>query len=224
MANDKGLQLGLQLLNVLALISAGIVLMACVVQWSRGDPGVEKFLGSPGIVERFTQASASSTNGCQEKASPLVSQAQAFAVYLNPPPTRQEVPAPIPTVRPAAPSPKFTLHGTCYYPSRPEESLALIWEPGGGGGTFRWVKQGAELGHFALEKIERGVIVYRDGERMHEMLVERRFAPVGFVRGSRTEVARGGSDLLTLDTAEADTDATPDETPSLQPVATDIKR
>jgi len=224
LANDKGLQLGLRLLSVLALISAGIVLTACAVQWSRGNPQVEKLLGSPGSVDRFTQASASSTNGYQEKASPLVSQAQAFAVYLNPPPTRQEVPASIPTVRPPAPSPKFTLHGTCYYLSRPGESLALIWEPGGGSGTFRWVKQGAELGHFTIEKIERGLIVYRDGERMHEMLVERRLAPVSFVRGSRAEMAPSGSDLLTLDTAKADTDATPDETPPLQPVATNIKR
>lgn len=223
MANGKGLQIGLQLLGVLGVISAGIVLMACVVRGSRGDPEVEKLLKSPGIVERI-RGGSNNISHPQEKASPLVSQALAFAVYLNPPPTRQEVPAPIPTVRPATPSPKFTLHGTCYYPLRPEASLALVCEPGGGDGTFRWVKQGAELGHFVIEKIERGAIVYRDGERMHEMLVERRLAPVSFVRGSRTEMAQSGPDLLTLDTAQADTNATPDETPPLQPVASNIKR
>ena len=223
-ANDKGLQIGLQLLGVLGVISAGIVLVIYIVQGSRGDPEVEKFLGSPGIIERFRQVSASSTNGYQGKTDPLVSQAQAFTLYLNPPRAREEITAQIPTVRPATPSPKFALHGTCYYPLRPEASLALVCEPGGGGGTFRWVRQGAELGHFVIEKIERGAIVYRDGERMHEMLVERRLAPVSFVRGSRTEMAQSGSDLLTLDTAEADTNATPDETPPLQPVVSNIKR
>jgi len=216
----------LRILGVLGVISAGAVLLACAVQGlrGRGDPDVEEFLRGPGIVERLSRAGDNKGNNSQQEDSPLVSQAQAFAVYLNPPPTRQEVPARIPTVRPAAPSPKFTLHGTCYYPLQPEESLALVWEPGGGGGTFRWVKQGAELGHFVIEKIERGAIVYRDGERMHEMLVERRSAPVSFVRGRRTEPARSGSDLLTLDTAEADADAMPDETRPLQPAASSMKR
>jgi hypothetical protein len=34
-----------------------------------------------------------------------------------------------PEVRPAHPSAKFKLHGISYRSSRPEDSMALVWEP-----------------------------------------------------------------------------------------------
>jgi hypothetical protein len=67
----------------------------------------------------------------------------------------------IPAARPAEPKPKFTLVATSYYRSRPEQSMALVSEPGSGS---RWVKQGTHLGHFVVEKVERGMVVYRDGD------------------------------------------------------------
>ena len=44
--------------------------------------------------------------------------------------------------------------------------MALVSEPGSGTG---WVKKGARLGHFVVDKVERGTLVYRDGDRLCEV-------------------------------------------------------
>jgi len=207
-----------QSLRIVGVISAGALLVLCTVQGSRSDPEIEKLLRSPGIVETFREDGGSNTNDHPGQGSPLITQAQAFALYLDPSRAREGVAAPIPAVRPISPSPKFTLHATCYYPSRPEESLALVCEPGGEQGTFRWVKQGTEMGHFVIETIKRGAIIYRDGERACEMLVERGSPPESIVRSRRTEVEPSRFDGLTLGTAEADVNTMGNVTPPLRPV------
>lgn len=47
--------------------------------------------------------------------------------------------------------------------------MALVSEPGSGA---RWVKQGAHLGHFVVESVKRGMILYRDDDRLLEMAVD----------------------------------------------------
>ena len=47
--------------------------------------------------------------------------------------------------------------------------MALVSEPGSG---ERWVKQGTHLGQFVVEKVERGTMVYRDGDRLLEMALD----------------------------------------------------
>ena len=149
----------LQALTVLAMISAGAVFVLCVAQWLQGASESEEFernLGPP-VVERFRRAGGGEKSG-QQTHSALVQQAKAFALYLNPPqpPKDEEAPAPkriskqtIPAAIATKVTPKFRLIGTSYYRSRPEESMALVSEPGSG---THWVKQGARLGHFVLEK------------------------------------------------------------------------
>jgi hypothetical protein len=166
----------IQTLSVLALISAGVVFVLCIVQQLQGAPEAGLDLGPP-ILEKFRQADGPSEKSPQETLSPLVRQAEAFALYLNPPqpPKSKEAPAPRrnleqtnPVAKPAKLTPKFTVMGTSYYRSRPEESMALVSEPGS---EPHWVKQGTHLGHFVVEKIERGTIVYQDGDRLLEMAV-----------------------------------------------------
>ncbi len=166
----------LQTFSVLAVISAGAVFVFLVVQQLQGVPEIGGNLGLP-ILEKFRQAGSFSDKSIQKTLSPLVKQAEAFALYLNPPqlPKPKEASAPRrsleqtnPVAKPAKLTPKFTLMGTSYYRSRPEESMALVSEPGSGA---HWVKQGASLGHFVVEKVERGTIVYRDGDRLLEMAV-----------------------------------------------------
>ena len=147
----------LQALTVLAMISAGVVFVLCAGQWLQGASGsdqIERNLG-PSVLERFRRAGGGEKSG-QETHSALVRQAEAFALYLNPPPPPKtnEAPAPkriskqtIPAAIAAKVTPKFRLVGTSYYRSRPEESMALVSEPGSG---THWVKQGARLGHFVL--------------------------------------------------------------------------
>lgn len=64
--------------------------------------------------------------------------------------------------------------------------MALISEPGLGGGLERWVKEGDQVGHFVIHEIRRGVVVARSGDRLQEMTVEPVKAERGLVRGTRT--------------------------------------
>jgi hypothetical protein len=158
----------------MALISAGVMLGLWAAEYFQVEPEIEP---EPSILEKFNQSSAQRQKNIQEVSSPLMQQAEAFALYLNPPapPKPEPEPAPVekkqvaiqrPDVRPVQLSPKFELHGISYYRSKPEASMALVWEPGSG---YRWIKQREKLGHFVVEQVKSTSIVYRDGQRTHEM-------------------------------------------------------
>jgi len=121
-------------------------------------------------------------------------------LYLNPPkpkpPKIREDPAPerrtvnvlnekITAAESTKLTPKFTLVGTSYYRSRPEKSMALVSEPGKG---IHWIKKGSNLGHFIVDEVKRGMIVYRDGEQLREMAVDTK-APVHTEQAKQTELA-----------------------------------
>jgi hypothetical protein len=169
----------LHMFSILTLISAGFVFAVFIACGSRADPHAEQILASS-VIERYRQAGGNGTQDDRHQTSPLVQQAQAFALYLNPPsppkrnltaslPEKQGIITPVPEVRPPSSSPKFELRGISYYRSRPAESMALVWEPGSG---HRWVKQGTQLGHFFVEQVNSRSILYRDGQRTHEMALE----------------------------------------------------
>ena len=183
----------------LVLIPPIIVLVAWSLRGTREDPRVSGFLRSPSVVERYKGGNGIDPNNQREKISPLIKQAQLFAQYLNPPQAPNEEPAKR-TVRSVAPRPsfssitaKFTLRGTCYQASQPEESMALIWQPGGGGGTLQWVKQGVRLGHFVVDEIKAGSITYTGGGQKHEMKVQHRPAQGILVREERTDPGRASN-------------------------------
>lgn len=166
----------LQLISAISLTSAFVIFTFGIIQWVRGRPESELNPGHS-IVEEFKQRRSEGKNGFQQTASPLVAQAKAFASYLDPPkptkPVQAKVSKPngkrrITSVDLPKITPKFTLLATSYYRSMPEESLALVSEPGR---EPRWIKQGDRLGHFTLAKIERGTIVYQDGDQMGEMAI-----------------------------------------------------
>lgn len=178
----------LQTLSILALISAGAVFTLCTVKEPGSEPEIGQILSSPSVVEMFKQTGGHGEKNGRKSVSPLIEQAQAFALYLNPPPAPKRNPKHsleekqnlvTKDVRPAKSSPKFELHGISYYRSKPEESMALVWEPGSG---HRWVKQGAKLGHLVVEQVNRASILYRDGEETHEMAFEPGQASVMFAR------------------------------------------
>jgi hypothetical protein len=80
--------------------------------------------------------------------------------------------------------------------------MALIAELGSGAGSERWVKEGAQVGHFVIHEIRRGAVVYRDGDNLREMAVERGASPPSIVRdlrpGSlRVSAAISGTDSIT---------------------------
>ena len=169
----------------LALPAAGAVLAIGVSRWGGDiDPASDPILSGPGAVELFCLQSAEQGAATGNRTPPLLFQARILASYLNrtrpetvadvaPPPARRHGSSSPAPPRPARVSLKFKLHGTGYYPNHPDKSLALIWEPGGADGTRRWVKEGSQIGHFVVHEIRRGILVFRDGEQLHEVNVER---------------------------------------------------
>ena len=108
--------------------------------------------------------------------SPLVKQSGEFASIINPPPPPEppkikEVKEPPKITRPVLSrvTAKFKLLATSCNRARPEDSVALIDEPGKG---EHWAKVGDIIGNFVLERIEPGSIIYRNGNQSSEMAVE----------------------------------------------------
>lgn len=139
----------------------------------RSDPKIEEFLKSAGVVEKLSKAQAQQSSKGDVKSTPLVTNAQAFGLYLNPP---KPVPKPedagesvLEEIKPAL-SAKFTLIGTSFSAVRPELSKALIDEPGKG---MYWVKQSSKIGHLVIEQIKDGIVVVSDGGRSFELVAER---------------------------------------------------
>jgi len=165
----------LYVFSILSLICAGLLLGLCSAQWLQGVPPNERDLGQP-ISERLR--AVQSANGTNAGSSPLLEQAQALALYLDPPkPLRKENPQPIssplagsapPVVRPPTATPQFRLLAISYYRASPEKSLAMVWDATKGG---YWVRKGDRLGHFVVERIEKEAVFYRDGDQLRQMAV-----------------------------------------------------
>jgi len=143
----------------------------------------QEFLESPTIIDKFKKLT-NVPQTSQEKESPLVVQARALGLRLDPPPppsqpkkltktntskTRtisERIQAPAPPSRNA----RFKLVGTCRYDDHPEKSLALldINSPDG----LRWVRQGDVIELHTIHKINDGsVIVYQNGKFSSELFM-----------------------------------------------------
>jgi hypothetical protein len=168
----------------------GLAMVTLSASFSLGaDPEVEALLLSPSACEAWLTRPPSQDNAHdRSNKSTLIREAERLALFLNPPQakpvqlTHRALPSSMastpqtsaPAIRPQLSTAKFTLHATSYYPSSPDESLALIDEPGKG---LHWIRQGSQVGHLAIQEIRTGVIVLRDGKRIQEMLVEAVKAP-----------------------------------------------
>ncbi len=164
---------------IAALLAVGFFAFPAVFGF-RGDEQIEKFLKSPGAIEKFNKAKGAKSSKTRDQVSPLVKQATMFGLYINPPPLPRKVasrPKTTPAARkqasilepPRAPA-KFKLIGTSYYASRPELSLAYINEPGKG---FHWVRQGSTVAHLLIEQVKDGSIVVKDRETTVTLVAKR---------------------------------------------------
>jgi len=162
----------LRITSIIAAILAGIVFVFPVVFGGRDNKQIEQLLNSPGAIEKFNKAQADKSMTDENQSSPLVKQAQAFALYLNPSQSKAE----LSTQRGVTPSPRgpvsaqFTLIGTSFLAAHPELSLAFIDEPGKG---WRWVRPSSQVGHLIIEQIKDGLVVVRDGQRTFELAAEK---------------------------------------------------
>ena len=164
-----------------ALLAAGFLIFPAVLE-ARGDKAIEEFLKSPGAIEKFQRARGDHQAEGEGQISPLVKQARAFALYLNPPaPKRPARTAsrPRPTPRPKVTSAKFKLLGTSFYALHPDLSLALIDEVGKG---IRWVRRSGRVGHLVIDQIKDGLVVVKDGGRTFEVAVVERPKKVNLIK------------------------------------------
>ena len=166
----------LNLFSILSLVCAGLFLTLCANQWleyAHNDIQDE----SPSIVEIFKSSGNILKESEQNKVSPLVSQAGEFALVINPPKPPvvkiEEKPQPEvtpPVFRAPKPSATFKLLSTSYNRDRPEDSVALVSEPGK---DEHWAKAGDNIGNFVLERIEPGIIIYRYGSSFDQEALDR---------------------------------------------------
>jgi hypothetical protein len=164
----------LRITSYFAVVLAVVFFALPAVFGFRGDKQIEQFLNSAGVIEGFKGAKGEMSGEDKREISPLVKQAEAFALYLNPPPKPEPVPS-APAAknepRPAGPvTAKFKLIGTSRHVLQPELSLALIDEPGKG---LYWVRQSSKIGHLIVEQVKDGVVVVRDGSSTFELVAER---------------------------------------------------
>jgi len=199
----------LNIAAILALGPAAVCLVLTGVFGFRSNPEVEEFLAAEGVIERFNKAQGGRITDQSGQTSPLVKQAQAFGLYLNPPVRavnnahhRPAVPLPTIESRPAMVSAKFKLVGTSFYAAHPDLSLALIDEPGKG---LHWIRQSSRVGHLLIDQIKDGLVVVKDGDRAFELVAER--PPVrSLIKGKSDEKAgevSTSSLLLTGDRKQA---------------------
>lgn len=139
----------------------------------RNNETIKEFLSSPGVIEKFKTAEGNRTKIRSGQISPLVQQAQAFALYLNPP--APKAPKNTITGRNISPqvnvTPKFKVIGISYYEEHPEMSMALIDEPGKG---IHWVKQSTTVGHLLIEQVKNDLVIVKGGTETFELVAERR--------------------------------------------------
>jgi hypothetical protein len=163
-----------------------VFLVVNVVFNDHSDEQIREFLNSPGAVEKFNNSAADKTNRNENRSSPLVQQAEAFALYLNPPIQKlskntinsQNSKVFKPTLTPV--SPKFTVLGTSYCHSNPQISQVFIDEPGKG---RHWVRQSDKVGHLLIEQVKDGLVIVKGGEETFELMIEKTIKDTSLPKG-----------------------------------------
>jgi len=164
----------LRITSFVAAILAGVFFVFPVVYGVRSNERVDEFLKQQSIKEKFENAADNKAKTGESRTSPLVEQAEAFALYLNP------VKTPVRTISKGvktpsissklAVTPKFKVFATSYYPENPGLSQALIEEPGRG---RYWVRQSGKVGHLLVEQVKDGLVIIKGGEETFELTIER---------------------------------------------------
>ena len=165
----------LRITSVVAAVLAVIFVIFFVFPGVFGsDDHIEELLNSPGVIEKFNKTVGNKAAGDASQEPPLVKQAGVFALYLDPPKPKTPRPATSGgttiTRGPAVP-PKFKVIGTSYYKDRPELSIALIDEPGKG---LHCVRQSSKIGHFLIEQVKDGIVVFKDSKGTFEQKAEQK--------------------------------------------------
>jgi len=141
------------------------------------DAKLENLLKNPGIAEQMQANYGGKKSMDNEQETPLVKQAKAFALRINPPPPPEPVKS-APVAEPVRPqatvTAKFKLIGTSYHFGDEADSWALIDEVGKG---LHWVRQGGKVGYLTIEKVGDGSVLIDDNGKRYELSAERQAKP-----------------------------------------------
>lgn len=166
----------LRITSILIAVLAVAILALPVVSGADTDSKkTKKDSGFESVVEKFKKTEHGRTAKSADQTPPLIKEAKAFALYLNPPkPKVQRAQSPviprtdraIPPVISIPRNAQFNLIGTCIHQSDPNLSVALIDVLGK---DQRWVRQSEAVGHLIIKKIKQGSVVINDGTRTYEL-------------------------------------------------------
>jgi hypothetical protein len=165
----------LRITGVFAAISAIVVFgffAFDLVFGIQANENIQRLMDTPDVRGRFENAADNKTKRNDDRISPLVQQAEAFALFLNPP--KEKYPKtpfkPGMTGKSISPkvNPKFTVVATSFCKDNPESSLVLIDEPGKG---RHWVRQSEKVGYLIIEQIKDGFIVVKNNEETYELTI-----------------------------------------------------
>ena len=171
----------LRITSVAVAILAGVVIASIAGPASllgfgvKGDEQMEKILNAPSAVDRFKEQHGDKPQTNQDTTPPLIRQAELLANIINPPAstapavrTATKTGTGTPPPPPPRTSAVFGLVGTSYSPN-PNESFAYIRLADN---SYMWIRPGEAVGHLVVKQIRNGSILYSDGSRDVEMMVE----------------------------------------------------
>jgi hypothetical protein len=165
----------LRITSVVAAILAGVFFVFPVIYGVRNDERIDEFLKLPSVKEKFENAADNKAKTGESRVSPLVEQAEAFALFLNPlKSTIQKASKEAKTTNLAdrlPVTPKFKVFATSYYAENPDLSQALIDEPGRG---RHWVRQSSKVGHLLVEQVKDGLVVVKSSKETFELEIEQK--------------------------------------------------
>jgi len=185
----------LRITSVVAAILAGVFFVFPVIYGVRSDERIDEFLKLPSVKEKFEDVADNKAKTGESRVSPLVEQAEAFALFLNPlKSTMQKAVKGAKTTNFAdrlPVTPKFKVFATSYCADNPELSLALIDEPGRG---RYWVRQSGKVGHLLIEQVKDGLVVVKSSKETFELEIEQkpnttppnRTSPASSLRSSKS--------------------------------------
>ncbi|MFC1781090.1 hypothetical protein ACFLZ8_02360 [Planctomycetota bacterium] len=166
----------LRITSILSVALAIVFFVLPIRYGVRSDEEIKDFLASTSIVEQFKSAEGTEVKTAGNQVSRLVQEAQAFALYLNPPKPKINTTQrtnnvnSLNSITQIDTKPKFTIIGTSVYYKQPERSMALIDEPGKG---IHWVKQSDAIGHLLIQQVKDGIIVVKSGTETYELEVQK---------------------------------------------------
>ena len=165
----------LRITSVVAAILAGVFFVFPVIYGVRSDERVDEFLKLPSVRDKFENAADNKAKTGKSRVSPLVEQAEAFGLYLNPvkQAARKATKGAKTTniASKVAVTPKFKVFATSYFAGNPELSQALIDEPGRG---RYWIRQSSMVGHLLVEQVKDGLVVVKSSKETFELEIEQK--------------------------------------------------